>query len=821
MVRNHAISGIKKRQQQLHDDEQHQLLRDQQQLLEDQRTQLQEHQRVLEEKDGQLRAQAKQMLEDRQVAERWEHLAEFRQRQLVMEENQMEELQARLEEASGASAPLAPGRLWGADRASSVMWGSIPWRPMLQDGEAQTDEDAIVRGLEQDLQHSFQQQSHLEQRIRGLEEELEDRAQLQEELIQAQRSLELPEHVVHAELKQAYADLRDKDSALRVEEDIAETLHHACEQRVELARDQAQALMEQTRIQASQAALDYQTERERTGLLEEEIQSAKALEQTLREELDASREEFRLTCEVRAVRARRARDPGATPPGQEADIEQRNLRASLDAQLEQLEEHSSRFQQERRLQEHAASYEKESWRRCELQPALDQAKALRQLLAEDQKHAEALQLDNHAILLEAAEKQAQLSFTSTELSFAQAEVTSWKRSELDEKLRKEDRAERSGVRTPRGPQQQLQLSLASSELRDAQAEVTAWRGVMAKREGEVNSSRSIAPLIQPWAPMDTPRLTRDVPQARSVAEPLRSTVDTLTPSFAVHSQPLPNLTSPHTRPGRPHEVVAAALPTTGDPDTRGALAPVPGGPPSSFTCCTELHELVRAACNFAGTVGAGGSFESMGVMIGGVFGYARSLAVARRSWSSSRLEKRVLRESPYPDDMPSAGDLDGVPPYIPPGETISYTVDLVDICRPLPPEKEPVVDEEEREQGQLGSFTWEASGSGKEIFIRVPLDDDVKAREIKVNVTSTALSCQIGSQKIVEGTLFAPVLTDDSFWDFEKKGKKVSLLITLGKMDASLKWDSLLQSGGAVPVPSDVEVVGAEEAKGAKSAKPA
>lgn len=26
------------------------------------------------------------------------------------------------------------------------------------------------------------------------------------------------------------------------------------------------------------------------------------------------------------------------------------------------------------------------------------------------------------------------------------------------------------------------------------------------------------------------------------------------------------------------------------------------------------------------------------------------------------------------------------------------------------------------------------------------------------------------------------------------------------------RWDSLLQSGGAVPVPSDVEVVGAEEA---------
>lgn len=47
----------------------------------------------------------------------------------------------------------------------------------------------------------------------------------------------------------------------------------------------------------------------------------------------------------------------------------------------------------------------------------------------------------------------------------------------------------------------------------------------------------------------------------------------------------------------------------------GALAPVPGGPPSSFTCCTELHELVRAACNFAGTVGAGGSFECWAQMV--------------------------------------------------------------------------------------------------------------------------------------------------------------------------------------------------------------
>lgn len=41
------------------------------------------------------------------------------------------------------------------------------------------------------------------------------------------------------------------------------------------------------------------------------------------------------------------------------------------------------------------SYLKESWRRCELQPALDQAQALRKTMEEDQRYAEALQVENH------------------------------------------------------------------------------------------------------------------------------------------------------------------------------------------------------------------------------------------------------------------------------------------------------------------------------------------------------------------------------------------------------------------------------------------
>lgn len=128
-----------------------------------------------------------------------------------------------------------------------------------------------------------------------------------------------------------------------------------------------------------------------------------------------------------------------------------------------------------------------------------------------------------------------------------------------------------------------------------------------------------------------------------------------------------------------------------------------------------------------------------------------------------------------------------------------------------------LLEEEQRERGRCLGFNWEASGSGQEIFVRVPLDDDVRVKEIAVNITSTAIKCKIANQMIIEGQLFAPVLTDDSFWDFEKKGKKVFLLITLGKMDSSIKWDSLLEGGDPVTGSSattDVEVVDVDPAKG-------
>lgn len=262
--------------------------------------------------------------------------------------------------------------------------------------------------------------------------------------------------------------------------------------------------------------------------------------------------------------------------------------------------------------------------------------------------------------------------------------------------------------------------------------------------------------------------------------------------------------------------------------------------------------------------------------------------MARRA----RLEKFVIRDAKYPDETPNEGDLvrihymgklsdgtcfdnsrtrgvpfefvlgesdvidgwealiptmalqekaelvcppeyaygeEGVEGIIPPNETLTFRVELLDIGRPMEDEKdEDVVDvgsdaeedeeeanfwdkEEQRESGRGAAFTWEASGSGKEILIRIPLDDDVRVKQIKFNVTSTSLMCKIADKVIVDGTLFAQVLTDDSFWDFEKRDGKAYLLITLGKTDPSIKWDSVLE-GGDMPAADSVEVLGGDEA---------
>eukprot|EP00435_Cladocopium_sp_Y103_P043883 s1596_g12.t1 len=608
--RSHSIRAVKQRQRQLQDEEQRQLLREQQQLLEDQKQQLQEHQRILEEKELELQKQAKQMMEDREVAKRWEELAEFRHQQLLLEEAQMLQLQEiddqeRLEQGVDAFAeqhssyaqclqhfaqdfrdgederlksesleeklkssqlrhqaelknlkdcilPLRPGSsrccLFAespaapAVRGQGVLWGSVPLRPRLQDAEAQaiparadsglqTDADAQVLALEKELRHREGEEKRLEKEIQRLEEEVSEKAQLQEQFNSAECQLQTPEYLAHAELKQAYADLRDLDSAVRLQEDRAESVSKSCEQRVEMVREQSQQLMEQTRIQASQSASDHALELRRSSALQEELCSAQLDISALREQLESCTEELQL-CQ------------------QEAGVEQSHLRAALDAQLQHTEEQSSHFQKEHRMRDSVASYMRDSWRRSELQPALDQAKALRQALAEDQRHAEALEFENHAVLLEVAQKQAALSFCSTEVALARAEVTAWKRGngELaaklereewrtlhEEALQEENRFLEASQSTD-GTQERLSATVLQQLLKAAES------AVQGEMQQQANSLQQELKMLRSQAASLQSSLQSN---ARLVGAGATSTVDTMTPSFGSMAFSAPSLNDVH------------------------------------------------------------------------------------------------------------------------------------------------------------------------------------------------------------------------------------------------------------------------------------
>eukprot|EP00933_Yihiella_yeosuensis_P046806 TRINITY_DN42410_c0_g1_i1.p1 TRINITY_DN42410_c0_g1~~TRINITY_DN42410_c0_g1_i1.p1 ORF type:complete len:270 (+),score=73.39 TRINITY_DN42410_c0_g1_i1:71-811(+) len=155
---------------------------------------------------------------------------------------------------------------------------------------------------------------------------------------------------------------------------------------------------------------------------------------------------------------------------------------------------------------------------------------------------------------------------------------------------------------------------------------------------------------------------------------------------------------------------------------------------------------------------------------------------------------------------------------IPPNETLTFMVELCDFGRPTADEDEEeegdFVDVEEAEEeeekdpipfweqdpdkeGGVGpGYTWEASGTGKEILVKVPLKDDVKVNQVKVDVRTFSLSCKIENETIIDGKPFADVQMDDSHWDLEKVGKSsVQLVITLAKLDQRKRWESVLEGG--------------------------
>eukprot|EP00439_Symbiodinium_sp_Y106_P005854 s183_g1.t1 len=483
--------GLKKQQRHLQDSEQRLLMREQQELFEEQKRELNEQKADLLEKDEQLRRQRQQLDESRLYGDRCEQLAELRAKELAVAKAQLLELQERLESSVDSFSEQQRSyesclRSWSAERlrvqslqaelaafdsrhsrelqelkecllplrpsggrcclvaqppvqqTQSVLWGSVPLRPTLEDMWVQTSRDVVDKDLHtetvQELR-SQQLQSQLEatREQEALLEKLQGLENVQEKLEHAEWKLETPElggqrqlcgfeeYVMHGELQQARASLRDRESEVRMEKDRGEAISRAAEQRVELLRTQTQALMEQTRIQASQAAFEYSQEQKRTENLHEELAESAAQIRGAQEELLASRTELQLA-------------------STEADLEQRNLRFALGEQLLECEQHCTRLTCDRQQQESVAAWLQDSWRRCELAPALDQVKTLRKAMDDDQLHVEALQMQNHELALEAAEQRAAMSFGTTEVAFARAEVATWKREsqELTAKLEKQD-----------------------------------------------------------------------------------------------------------------------------------------------------------------------------------------------------------------------------------------------------------------------------------------------------------------------------------------------------------------------------------------------
>lgn len=183
----------------------------------------------------------------------------------------------------------------------------------------------------------------------------------------------------------------------------------------------------------------------------------------------------------------------------------------------------------------------------------------------------------------------------------------------------------------------------------------------------------------------------------------------------------------------------------------------------------------------------------------------------------------------------------GCEPIVPPNARLTFDVELLDIGRPIKDEEdddsededeedvarggesmggETLLDDDgllfwekdpERESGRGSGYAWQATGTGKEICVTVPLSPETKVKEIKVDIRTFSLSCKIAGKTVIDGKVWAEVDMDESHWDLENKGGKGFLLIYLAKLKESQKWESLLEGGEAQEV-LEAEVVDVDAA---------
>merc|ERR1712032_605435 len=92
-------------------------------------------------------------------------------------------------------------------------------------------------------------------------------------------------------------------------------------------------------------------------------------------------------------------------------------------------------------------------------------------------------------------------------------------------------------------------------------------------------------------------------------------------------------------------------------------------------------------------------------------------------------------------------------------------------------------------------YAWQATGTGKEILVTVPMPKDITIKEMKVDIRTFSLLCKVGDKVVIDHKVSQDVDMDDSHWDIELKDDTPYLLIYLAKLKPEVRWESLLQGG--------------------------
>ncbi|KAG9143095.1 hypothetical protein Leryth_006354 [Lithospermum erythrorhizon] len=95
----------------------------------------------------------------------------------------------------------------------------------------------------------------------------------------------------------------------------------------------------------------------------------------------------------------------------------------------------------------------------------------------------------------------------------------------------------------------------------------------------------------------------------------------------------------------------------------------------------------------------------------------------------------------------------------------------------------------------MENYTW--GQSLEEVTINVPVPKGTKGAFIQCEIKKTHIKVGLKGKEtpILEGVLFKPVKTEDSFWSLED-GSNVSILLT--KVDRQDWWKSLLEGGPVI-----------------------